>query len=30
MSSSVQFWDRIAEKYARSPVGDPAAYDYTL
>ncbi len=29
-SSSVQFWDRIAEKYARSPVGDPAAYEYTL
>lgn len=30
MSSPVQFWDSIAEKYARSPVRDPAAYDYTL
>lgn len=30
MQSSAQFWDGIAERYARRPVGDQAAYDYTL
>lgn len=26
----VRFWDRIARKYAASPVGDPAGYERTL
>lgn len=30
MQTSLQFWDGIAEKYARSQIRDPAAYDYTL
>lgn len=27
---TAQFWDKIAEKYAKSPISDEAAYQYTL
>lgn len=30
MVAAVKFWDNIAEKYAASPVRDPAAYEATL
>jgi len=30
MQQSVQFWDKSAAKYAKSKVGDPAAYETTL
>ena len=28
--SDTKFWDRIAPKYAKDPITDPAAYEYTL
>ncbi|WP_430512996.1 class I SAM-dependent methyltransferase [Pannonibacter phragmitetus] len=30
MSSDARFWDRAAEKYARSPIKDVRSYEYTL
>jgi len=30
MQQNVQFWDNTAAKYAKSKVGDPAAYETTL
>lgn len=30
MASGAAFWDRIAERYARKPVGDVPAYEHTL
>lgn len=30
MTEDARFWDRIAPKYAKSPIADPAAYEYTL
>lgn len=30
MVDSVTFWNRIAEKYARTPIADMASYDYTI
>ena len=30
MKPSAEFWNRIAQKYASSPVADMAAYDYTM
>ena len=30
MKPSARFWDRIAEKYARTPVADEAAYQHKL
>lgn len=30
MSSQAAFWDKAASKYAKSPISDPAAYEYTL
>ena len=30
MAAPVQFWDRIAEKYARRPVADEATYERKL
>ncbi|MBK1670421.1 hypothetical protein CKO28_20565 [Rhodovibrio sodomensis] len=30
MQSAVAFWDKAAEKYAKSPIGDVEAYEYTL
>lgn len=30
MTDTATFWDRTAEKYAASKIGNPAAYEYTL
>ena len=30
MKNEADFWNGVAEKYARAPIGDMAAYDYTL
>jgi len=30
MQQSAKFWDKAAEKYAKSPIQDVEAYDYTL
>ncbi|MEH0073902.1 class I SAM-dependent methyltransferase [Pannonibacter sp. Pt2] len=30
MNSDARFWDRAAEKYARSPIKDVGSYEYTL
>lgn len=30
MTSTAEFWDRVAEGYAKRPVSDPAAYAQTL
>lgn len=30
MTNDATFWDRTAEKYAASKIGNPAAYEYTL
>lgn len=30
MQTDVKFWDKIAPKYARSPIKDVPAYEYTL
>lgn len=30
MQATMTFWDRVAEKYAKSPISDMAAYEYTL
>ncbi len=30
MTESTAIWDRIAPKYAKQPVSDPASYDYKL
>ncbi len=30
MKTSAKFWDGIAEKYARNPISDMDAYEYTL
>jgi SAM-dependent methyltransferase len=30
MSDAVRFWDRIAERYARSPIADEASYESKL
>ena len=30
MASTAQFWDRVAPKYAKRPISDMAAYEYTL
>ncbi len=30
MTTSSAFWDKIAPKYAKDPIADQAAYDYTL
>jgi len=30
MTQAAAFWDAIAEKYARDPIGDVGAYEYTL
>jgi 2-polyprenyl-3-methyl-5-hydroxy-6-metoxy-1,4-benzoquinol methylase len=30
MQHAADFWDNAAEKYARSPIGDTEAYEYTL
>lgn len=30
MRNPDKFWDKAAEKYAKSPISDPAAYEYTL
>lgn len=30
MKQSAQFWDRMAEKYAASPIRDTESYEYTL
>lgn len=30
MKTAAHFWDKIASKYAKSPIGDVAAYEYTL
>lgn len=30
MLDAAQFWDKMAESYARSPIGDMDAYEYTL
>lgn len=30
MQTNAAFWDKIAPKYARSPIKDMAAYEYTL
>lgn len=30
MTGDGQFWDRIAERYARNPVGDPGGWERTL
>ena len=30
LSKETQFWDRIAPRYAKSPVRDQAAYEHTL
>lgn len=30
MTADAAFWDRIAEKYAKSPIRNPEAYEFTL
>lgn len=30
MTNKAAFWDKIAPKYAKSAIADPAAYEYTL
>jgi len=30
MSTDIKFWNKIAEKYAKSPIADMDAYNYTL
>ncbi|MFY0616468.1 class I SAM-dependent methyltransferase [Shimia sp.] len=30
MQATAKFWDGIAQKYAKSPIGDMQAYEYTL
>ena len=30
MTKTASFWDKIAERYAARPVGDPDAYEHTL
>ncbi len=30
MLDAAKFWDKIAPKYAKDPIGDMAAYEYTL
>lgn len=30
MNTATAFWDRVAEKYAKSPIKDMASYEYTL
>lgn len=30
MVDSATFWNKVAEKYARTPIADMASYDYTL
>ena len=30
MPTSTQFWDKVAQKYAKSPIRDMPAYEYTL
>jgi len=30
MTQHTAFWDKVATKYAKSPIADPAAYEYTL
>jgi ubiquinone/menaquinone biosynthesis C-methylase UbiE len=30
MATTAEFWDRIAPKYSKRPIGDMAAYEYTL
>lgn len=30
MQATVKFWDGVAEKYAKRPISDMAAYEYTL
>ena len=30
MQETMKFWDGIAEKYAKRPISDMAAYEYTL
>jgi ubiquinone/menaquinone biosynthesis C-methylase UbiE len=30
MNTPTAFWDRVAEKYAKSPIKDMASYEYTL
>lgn len=30
MTQQAAFWDKIAPKYAKTPIADPAAYHYTL
>jgi ubiquinone/menaquinone biosynthesis C-methylase UbiE len=30
MAQNAKFWDKVALKYAKSPIADPAAYEYTL
>lgn len=30
MNTPTTFWDRVAEKYAKSPIKDMASYEYTL
>ena len=29
MTQTASFWDKIAPKYAKDPISDQAAYDYT-
>lgn len=30
MQTDAKFWDKLAERYARSPIGDMESYEYTL
>lgn len=30
MQAAAKFWDGVAQKYAKSPIGDMQAYEYTL
>ena len=30
MIQNATFWDKVAPKYAKSPIADQAAYEYTL